>query len=162
MTTAEPLFRIDMDGQWYHDGAPIRRHALAQLFATRGLRREADGRYWLQSPESRYPVEVADVPFIIVDYDIENPGPEQRITLITNMDERVVLGDATGLTLRTTQRGEIDIPYITIRPGLDARINRAVYYQLIERADHNNRCLTIRSHGIDHVIGKITEEGAGP
>jgi hypothetical protein len=149
----EPLFRIDMDGQWYHDGAPIRRAELARLFATKGLRRAEDGTYWLQSPESRYPVTVEDVPFIIVDYDIQNPGPDQVITVVTNMGDRVTLDRDHTFSLRTTKRGEPDIPYITVRPGLDARVNRPTYYRLIDIATPSSGLMMIRSGGIDHCVG---------
>lgn len=151
--TENPLFRIDYDGQWFHDGAPIRRHELARLFATKGLRVEPDGTCWLQSPESRYPVTVEDVPFIIVDYDIENPGPDQNVTLITNMDEKVTLGPERTLALRPEPKGGVAVPYIEIRPGLYARMNRPVYYKLVALAGEVNGKMMLRSGGVNHILG---------
>lgn len=153
--TENPLFRIDYDGQWFHDGVPIRRAELARLFATRGLRCEDDGTCWLQSPESRYPVAVEDVPFVIVDYDIENPGPDQSVTLNTNMDEKVVLGPAKTLELRPEPRGGTLVPYIEIRKGLYARINRPVYYKLVALAGEDDSRMMVRSCGANHILGII-------
>lgn len=152
--TENPLFRIDYDGQWFHDGDPIRRHELARLFASKGLRREDDGSYWLQSPESRYPVRVEDVPFIIVDYDIENPGAHQVIRLKTSMDDRIVLGAQNTFDLRPEPQAGVVVPYIEIRGGLYARVSRAVYYKLVALAEELDGQMVLRSQGIDHVLGK--------
>ena len=62
-------FKIAYDGTWYHDGAPIKREALAKLFSDRALKIDKDGKYWLQTPYEKYPVEVEDVPYVIVDYN---------------------------------------------------------------------------------------------
>lgn len=153
--TEKPLFHIDYDGQWFHDGQPIRRPELVRLFATKGLRRAEDGTYWLQSPESRYAVDVADVPFIVVDYDIQGTGAGQSIILVTNMGDGVALGPEAGLCLRTTPRGDQDIPYITVRPGLEARMGRAVYYKLVALATEEDGTLVLRSGGMNHIIGRI-------
>ena len=115
-------FRIDRDGQWYHDGAPIKRDRLAKLFADRALKVDEDGNYWLQTPFEKYPVEVEDVPFIIIGYE----NRDNTITFRTNMDEEVTLDKNSEWELRG------GIPYIEIRDGLFARINRATYYNLIE------------------------------
>ena len=52
-------FKITRDGTWYHDGAPIKREALAKLFAGRALKVDGDGNYWLQTPFEKYPVELS-------------------------------------------------------------------------------------------------------
>jgi len=154
--TENPLFRIDYDGQWFHDGAPIRRIELARLFATSGLRCEADGTYWLQSPESRYPVAVEDAPFVIVDYDIESPGPEQVILLKTSLGETVTLDVEKALELRTEPRSGATVPYVEIRKGLYARINRPVYYKLVALAGEMDGKMVLRSGGVNHILGIVT------
>ncbi len=153
--TGNPLFHIDHDGQWFHDGAPIRRVELARLFATKGLRREADGSYWLQSPESRYPVRVDDVPFVIVDYDIDNPGPDQIVTLKTGLGEAVVLGPGRSFDLRPEPRGGVVVPYIEMRNGLYARVSRPVYYKLVALAGEEGGKMIFRSCGIGHILGDM-------
>lgn len=114
----KPDFKIDRNGVWYHEGSPIKREALAKLFSDRALKIDEDGNYWLATPFEKYPVEVEDVPFVIVDYK----GEKGALTFRTNMEETT--------PERIEMRGEI--PYVHVRNGLYARINRAVYYNLIE------------------------------
>ena len=115
-------FRIDRDGQWYHDGAPIKRARLAKLFSDRALKVDEDGKYWLQTPYEKYAVDVEDVPYVIVGYESKGDA----LMLRTNMDEEITLNTESNWELRE------GIPYIEIRDGLFARINRATYYNLIE------------------------------
>lgn len=111
-------FKIDRDGKWHHNGAPIKREALAKLFSGRALKVDADGKYWLQTPFEKYPVDVADVPYLIIDYTAD-------LHLKTNMDETVKLTRDTNWQLRG------GIPYLEVRDGLFARIARPVLYNMI-------------------------------
>jgi len=111
-------FRIDTNGVWYHDGAPIKRDALAKLFSDRALKIDEDGKYWLQTPYEKYAVDVEDVPYVIIDYD--------GITLKTNMGEDITLNVDTIWELRN------GIPYVEIRNKLFAKIGRAALYNMIE------------------------------
>ncbi len=120
-------FRIDREGRWFHDGQPIAREALVKLFAERGLRRDDQGRYWLQSPYEKYAVEVEDVPFIVTDYELT----DQELVLTTNLGERVKVTPDNPLELRPYPAATEKIPYIHLRGGLYARMGRAVYYELV-------------------------------
>lgn len=133
-------FTIDYNGLWYHhDGArpgPIRRVELAALFggagdgfmAGKGLRRDADGRYWLAGPETSYQVAVEDVPFIATRLETPAPGV---IDLFTNFDEKIAVGPDHPLTLRAEPlRGDMVI-YAAVRDGLLARCSRAVHMALL-------------------------------
>ncbi len=115
-------FRIAKDGTWFHDGGEIKREALARLFATRALKVDEEGDYWLATPYEKYPVEVEDVPFVIVNYDKDGGD----VVLKTNMGEVVKVGPSHPLELRN------NIPYIDVRDGLYARLGRSVLYNLIE------------------------------
>lgn len=115
-------FRIDRNGAWYHDGAPIKRDALAKLFADRALKIDEAGQYWLQTPFEKYPVIVEDVPFIAVDYEAVDGG----LVFRTNMQETVFLSASTQWELRE------GIPYFEVRDGLFAKLARSVYYNLVE------------------------------
>lgn len=116
-------FKITRDAAWYHNGAPIKRAALAKLFSDRALVVDEDGLYWLQTPFEKYPVEVEDVPYVIVDY--ERAGDDYDF--ITNMEDRIEIGPDHPLELRN------NIPYVEVRKGLYARMGRAAYYNLIEQ-----------------------------
>lgn len=111
-------FKITYDGTWHHEGSPIKREALAKLFADRALKIDEAGEYWLQTPYEKYPVEVEDVPFVITSYE--------GLDFTTNMQDTITLTPSTTWQLRD------GIPYVEIRNGLFARISRSVLYNLIE------------------------------
>lgn len=123
---------IARDGTWFHRGTPIGRLGLVKLFA-RVLRREADGSYWLVTPYERGTIDVADAPFVAVDVDFAGEGAAQTVTLRTNLDETVALGPAHPLRVTEMPDGA-RIPYVMIGRGLEARIARAPFYRLVERA----------------------------
>ena len=64
---------ISADGTWYHEGVPIKRAELWQLFAGI-LRREADGEYYLVTPVEKCRVEVALHPLMITDIEAIEVG----------------------------------------------------------------------------------------
>jgi hypothetical protein len=128
---------IAKDGTWWHEGAPIRRIELARLFAT-VLRREADGSYWLVTPVERGRIAVEDVPFVAVELTAESSGRTQRLRLRSNLDEWVTVGPEHPLSVRPSAAAGEDaalVPYVEVRRGLGARLERAVYYQLVELAE---------------------------
>jgi len=142
-------FKIDENGNWFHNNGPINRKALAKLFADKGLKRDEDGNYWMQSPFEKYPVEVVDVPFLIVDYEETDGG----VNLITNMEECVRLGAQDSLELREYAKEKTELPYIHVRDGLYARLNRSVYYGLIEKFG-----LEFESRREKQVLGELGDD----
>lgn len=125
--------RIAADGTWFYRGSPIRRPALVKLFST-VLRRQDDGSYWLVTPVERGRVVVEDAPFLAVELRHEGEGRDQRLAFRTNVDDWVELDQAH--PLRIDERGDKGEPrpYILVRPGLEARILRPVFYHLAELA----------------------------
>ena len=124
--------RIAADGCWYHEGGLIARPALVKLFAS-VLRREEDGTYWLVTPVERGRIDVDDVPFIIIAAEIEGDGRDQVIRLRSNVEDEVVLGPDHPLEMRCPPDGDDLRPYVTVRPGLEGRIARPVFYELAAR-----------------------------
>jgi hypothetical protein len=122
--------RITRDGAWFYRGSPISRPALVKLFAA-VLRRESDGCYWLVTPAERGRIEVEDVPFLAVALTAAGDGREQRLIFRTNLDDIVTAGPDHPLRVETAANGE-PAPYILVRDGLEARIARPVFYDLVE------------------------------
>jgi hypothetical protein len=127
--------RIARDGTWFYRGSPINRLAFVKLFAS-VLRREGDGSYWLVTPAERGRVTVEDAPFIAVAVEIEAGdmqagGRDQRLIFRSNLDEIVAAGPDHPLRVETAADGTPS-PYILIRPGLEARLARPVFYELVE------------------------------
>jgi uncharacterized protein len=122
--------RIARDGVWSYRGSPIDRLPLVKLFAS-VLRREPDGSYWLVTPAERGRIEVEDVPFLGVALTIEGEGRGQKLIFRTNLDDFVTAGPHNPLRVETTASGE-PAPYILVRDGLEARLARPVFYELVE------------------------------
>jgi hypothetical protein len=122
--------RIARDGTWFYRGSPIGRLSLVKLFAS-VLRREADGHYWLVTPAERGRIEVDNVPFLAVALTVDGEGRDQRLIFRTNLDEFVTAGSDNPLRIETATSGE-PAPYILVRDGLEARLARPVFYELVE------------------------------
>lgn len=130
---------IRADGTWVHDGRPIRRPALVELFAT-VLKREGD-RFFLVTPVEKLGIRVEDAPFLAVDVEI---GDDLIFT--TNLGERVTAGPDH--PIRVEMRDGQPRPYVHVRGGLEALIDRKSFYRLAEAAgpDAAGR-LVLRSGG---------------
>jgi hypothetical protein len=122
--------RIARDGTWFYRGSPINRIPLVKLFAS-VLRREDDGTYWLVTPVERGRVVVEDAPFIAVAVDKQGAGRDQHLIFRTNLDEIVTAGPEHPVRVETTPAGT-PAPYILVRPGLEARLARPVFYELAD------------------------------
>jgi uncharacterized protein len=125
--------RIARDGTWFYRGSPIGRLPLVKLFAS-VLRREGDGSYWLVTPAERGRVTVEDAPFVAVAVDKEGEGRDQRLIFRTNLDEIVAADKSHPLRIETAEDGT-PAPYVLVRPGLEARLARPVFYELVELAN---------------------------
>jgi len=125
--------RIARDGIWYYRGSPINRLPLVKLFSS-VLRRDTDGGYSLVTPAERGRVTVEDAPFIAVAVERHGEGKEQQLIFRTNLDEIVTAGPDHPLRVETTASGE-PMPYLLVRPGLEARLARPVFYELVDYAD---------------------------
>jgi uncharacterized protein len=132
--------KIARDGRWWHEGRPIERLALVKLFAT-VLRRAPDGSHWLVTPVERGRIEVEDAPFVAVELAVEGEAERQQISLRSNLDEWVAVGPHHPLRLRRSiaPGGEVAlVPYVEVRDGLEARLARPVYYQLVELGEERS------------------------
>lgn len=121
---------IARDGTWLYQGSPIARPALVRLFSTI-LKREGD-RYYLVTPVEKWAITVEDAPFVAVDFTVEDPGPDQRIVFVTNVGDTVAASAETPLRVaRDPATGE-PAPYVEVRAGLEALIDRKSFYRLVE------------------------------
>lgn len=118
---------ITRDGRWIHEGGEIRREGLVRLFASI-LKREGED-YFLVSPVEKWQITVEDAPFVGVDVDVTGMGRAQEVHFTTNLGDTARI-DA-GHPLRLDQ-GEV--PYVTLRHNLEARLDRKSYYRLVDHA----------------------------
>lgn len=156
--------RIGRDGTWYYQGSPIGRIALIKLFAT-VLKRDAHGDHWLITPAEQGRIEVDDAPFIAVELNAVGSGPDQVLTLRTNLDEIVTVDAHHPLRVEHDPVSGEPAPYVMVRDGLEARLSRAVYYELVglglERRVGDDHLYGVWSRGSFFVLGSLAE-GGGP
>jgi uncharacterized protein len=124
--------RIAADGTWFHAGSPIGRKELVRLFASI-LRREPDGSHVLVTPVEKLDIDVDDAPFIAVDADSQGEGPDRQILFRLNTDDMIACGPDHALNVRVDADGT-PRPYLHVRGGLLALVNRATFYRLADLA----------------------------
>lgn len=154
--------RIDRNGTWYYHGSPIGRKRLVKLFAT-VLKREADGRYVLETPVEKGRIQVDDVPFVAVELAATGAGEEQVLTLRTNLDEFVTVDAGNPIRVALDPETGHPVPYVHVRDGLEARIARPVYYELVElgmeRRQGKDHLYGVWSKGEFFTLGELSENG---
>ena len=117
---------IDAQGQWWHEGERFERQALVDLFAT--ILRFDAGQYYLVTPVEKLRISVEDVPFLADSLiSIDN-----KYQLLTQCGDIIPLDENCKWQLRPYQQQEV--PYICVRHNLWARLDRHVFYQMIDLA----------------------------
>lgn len=150
--------RIDRQGRWFYHGSPIARREMVCLFASM-LCRDADGSYLLVAPGEVGRIEVEDVPFLAVEMFVGGAGREQILSFRTNVDALVTLDADHPLRL---VGGEIEAPapYLGLDGGLEARLTRSVYYELVARGWEEERdgekVYGVWSSGVFFPLGRLT------
>lgn len=126
--------RIARDGTWFHEGTPIGRPELVRLFNS--ILWKENGRHYLVTPVEKMEITVEDAPMVAVDFDVENPGPDQILTFHTKTGDTAVCGPEHPLrVVRDPATGEPS-PYVHIRYDLEALIDRKSFYRLIDLGTH--------------------------
>jgi len=150
-TRTEDDFEISIDyhGQWFHDGTPIAREKLAKLFSTALHYDRNTHEYWLITPHEQGRINVADVPYIAIDFNWDDD-----LILTTNLDH-IVKPDADNPIYC-----DGDAPYIVVKNNVPARLNRQVREKLIDIAlsqngyDEATEILILKANGHDHIIAR--------
>ncbi|UIJ72956.1 DUF1285 domain-containing protein [Aurantimonas sp. HBX-1] len=143
---------IRADGTWTYGGSPIGRERLVRLFST-VLRKDADGRTYLVTPVEKLGITVEDAPFQAVEMSRDISAGEPVLTFRTNVGDVVVCGP--DLPLRFANDGEDGAfrPYVTVRGRLEARLTRALAYDLADFVEDDGDGPFVRSGGARFAIG---------
>lgn len=121
--------RISRDGTWYYLDSPITRKEMICLFSS-ALARDEQGDYWLVTSTERGRIDVEDVPFLVEELFVWGTGKGQVLSFRTNVDEIITLDGEHPLRMGAYLETEQESPYLLIRKRIEARISRAVYYEL--------------------------------
>lgn len=146
--SGEMDMQIARDGTWYHEGDPIGRKALVQLFAGI-LKYDDDGRYYLVTPVERWAIKVDDAPFVATQLKVEGQGEQQKLVFTTNLQDSFVAGKDHPIRVTVDPETQEPSPYVLVRTNLEALINRNLFYELaelaVEREHNGNPCLGVWS-----------------
>lgn len=129
--------RIARDGTWFYQGTPIGRPALVRLFSNI-LKREG-ARYFLVTPVEKVGITVEDVPFVAVDFEVEGQGRDQTLHFVTQVGDRVAAGTEHPVRVSRDPETQEPAPYVMIRAGLEARIDRKSFYRLVDLGTQESR-----------------------
>ncbi len=129
--------KIDSRGQWYHEGSPIGRIELVKLFS-KVLKKDSNGEYWLETPIEKGRIQVEDVPFMAVTVSSEGKGDSQVLTFKTNVGESIKAGIDNPIRIDVKKKTLEPIPYISVRDNLEAKITRAVFYEIVDLGTVHN------------------------
>ena len=125
--------RIARDGTWFHQGAPIGRPGLVRLFSTI-LRKDEDG-FMLVTPAEKLSIAVEDAPFLAVLMTVGGRRASASALPSPPMSAIVVAaGPDHPLRFTPDPTSGAPVPYLHVRRGLEAKLARPVYYQLVELA----------------------------
>ena len=126
--------RIARDGTWYYLGTPFGRIPLVKLFSS--ILKLEDGRYYLVTPVEKVGIKVDDAPLLAVDFEVEGEGAAQSLRFFTKTEDEVVASAENPIrVVRDPKTGEPS-PYVHVRRGLEALIDRKSFYRLIELGTH--------------------------
>ncbi len=145
---------IRKDGSWWQDGVRFSRQKLVRLFSTI-LRRDEDG-YYLVTPHEKVVIEVEDAPFTAIRLDRTEQDGEVALAATTNVGDVVLIGEDNPLRVETDPETGEPSTYVMIRNGLEARLARPPYYELVGWAseDPDTRMMSIESCGARFELGR--------
>ncbi len=142
--------RIARDGTWYHEGSPINRPALVRLFAS--ILKFENGTYFLVTPVEKVKLQVEDAPFVAVDFEFKDGVLEFE----TNVGDFVRAGAENPIRVATNPETGQPSPYIHVRRGLEALIDRKSFYRLAEIGEIEEEQMVVRSGGQKFSIGRVS------
>ncbi|MCB8838278.1 DUF1285 domain-containing protein [Aurantimonas sp. VKM B-3413] len=141
---------IRADGTWTYQGTPIGRSALKRLFST-VLRKDEDGRTYLVTPVEKLGITVEDAHFQAVEMSRDLRDGEPVLIFRTDVGDVVEAGPEHPLRFAAEPDGAFR-PYVTVRGRLEARLTRALAFDLADFVEEDGARHVLRSGGGSFVI----------
>ena len=151
--------RIARDGTWFYLGTPIGRAPLVKLFSS--ILKLEDGQYYLVTPVEKVGIRVDDAPLLAVDVTATGSGPDQNLRFVTRTDDEVDADEGHRIRVAHNETTGEPSPYIHVRAGLSALIDRKTFYRLVDLGCHkvqdHDSWFGLWSHGQFFPIIRSTE-----
>jgi len=138
--------RIARDGTWFYLGTPIGRFELVKLFSS--ILKMEDGKYFLVTPVEKVGITVDDAPFVAVDFETSGANEHQSLTFETHVGDFVTASTENPIRVERDPKTGEPSPYIMVRAGLEALIDRKSFYRLVDIGAHENDWFGLWSEGV--------------
>ena len=122
---------VKANGEWWHEGQLIKRQALINLFST--VLWKEDGKFYLKTPAEQIEIQVEDEPLFISQVDQVEIAGKRYIQLTSTTQDEIIVDEAHPIFMREFA-GELR-PYIAVRFGINALIQRSTFFHLIEMGE---------------------------
>ena len=123
--------KVLANGQWWHDGQLIKRQALIGLFST--VLWKEDGKFYLKTPVEQIEIQVEDEPLFVNQVDHVEIDAKNYIQFTTTTQDLIIVDQEHPIFMREYQ-GELR-PYVHVRFGINALIQRAAFFHLVEMGE---------------------------
>ncbi|OTG84341.1 hypothetical protein B9T33_00655 [Acinetobacter sp. ANC 5054] len=128
--------KILANGEWWHDGQLIKRQALIDLFST--VLWKEDGKFFLKTPVEQIEIQVEDEPLFVNQVDRIELDGKFYLQLQTSTQDVIIVDEAHPIFMRPyiAADGTEELrPYVHVRFGINAVIQRAAFYHLVEMGE---------------------------
>ncbi|WP_425044498.1 DUF1285 domain-containing protein [Primorskyibacter sp. S87] len=149
--------RIARDGTWFYLGTPINRIALVRLFSS--ILKKEGNNFFLVTPVEKVGITVDDAPFVAIDFEVTGTDETQMITFETHVGDRAVAGPDHPIRVELDPDTDEPSPYVHVRAGLEALVDRKSFYRLVDLGVHRNGDFGVWSSG--QFFPFIPSEGLG-
>ncbi len=119
---------VKTNGEWWHEGQLVKRQSLIELFST-VLWKEGH-TFYLKTPVEQIEIEVEDEPLFVNQVDQVDIEGKTYLQLTTTTQDLVIVDEQHPIFMREYE-GELR-PYVHVRFGLNALIQRAAFFHLVE------------------------------
>ena len=123
--------KVKANGEWWHEGQLIKRQSMIDLFST--VLWKEDGRFYLKTPVEQIEIEVEDEPLFVNSVEQIQLEGLHYIQLSTTTQDVVIVDQEHPIFMREFD-GELR-PYVHVRFGINALIQRASFFHLIEMGE---------------------------
>ena len=103
------------------------------------------------TPHEKVIIEVEDAHFTIIRADLIDDGV-QKIILTTNVGENFIIDDNHKIWIEYNKDTNEPRPYVMVRNGLYALINRAIYYDLVNWGQFVENDFGVFSNETFHIL----------
>lgn len=150
--------RIARDGTWYHEGSPIGRASMVKMFSR--ILWQENNVYYLKTPVEKVEIQVDDLPFLFIHVEAVESAGKQQLVFTGTAEDRVVAGPEHPLVVTQNRASGEPEPALSVRFGMWGRINRNVFYQLVEMGSvepcaEGGEELVIYSCGERYSLGRL-------